>query len=539
MRFPEFKENWLKRKFSEIADFYKGCGISKEQLSSDGNECILYGELYTTYKNETINKVISKTDIDTTGLFLSKKNDVIIPASGETPIDIATACCINKDNILLGSDLNVIRLKFDNGSFISCQLNGKRKFDIAKIAQGASIVHLHNDDLKKLIIYTPIMLDEEEKIINLFNFIDQKIETQSKIIKEHKSLKKLIENICSEIINIILLLIPSRMLKIIFYILKLIMTIIKEVKNMVKRKNISEVSNLWKEEKRSYIKKSSYSAYLLLLENHLLPYFGVKTEIEEKDVQQFVLKKLNEGLSQKSIKDMIIVLKMIIRYGVKQKLLDYSEIEIKFPSENERTELEILTRQDHKKLLDYLEKYFTFKNLGIYICLSTGMRIGEICGLRWSDIDCDDGIIKVRRTLQRVYIITENGRHTEIVIDTPKTKNSIRDIPMTSDLLRLIKPIKKIVKEDFYVVTNDEKPTEPRTYRNYYKKLLKKLQIHDLKFHGLRHSFATRCIECKCDYKTVSVILGHSNISTTLNLYVHPNLEQKKKCVNQMFRSLR
>lgn len=110
---------------------------------------------------------------------------------------------------------------------------------------------------------------------------------------------------------------------------------------------------------------------------------------------------------------------------------------------------------------------------------------------------------------------------------------------MTQDLLRILKPLKKIVNDEFFVLTNDSKPTEPRTYRNYYKRLMKRLGIPELKFHGLRHSFATRCIEGKCDYKTVSVILGHSNISTTLNLYVHPNLEQKKKCINQMNRSLK
>ena len=316
------------------------------------------------------------------------------------------------------------------------------------------------------------------------------------------------------------------------------MTIVKEVKNMVKRKNFYEVANLWKEDKRQYIKKSSYSVYLLLLENHLLPYFGKKTEIIEKDVQQFVLLKINDGLSQKSIKDMIIVLKMIVKFGVKHKLLEFSEFEIKFPNDNDKIDLEVLTKQDHKKILEYLEKHFTFKNLGIYICLTTGMRIGEVCGLRWSDIDCDKGIIQVRRTVQRIYVITENERHTEILIDTPKTKNSIRDIPMTRELLRIMKPMRKVVNEKFYVITNEDKPTEPRTYRNYYKRLMRRLQIKDLKFHGLRHSFATRCIESKCDYKTVSVILGHSNISTTLNLYVHPNLEQKRRCVNQMLRSL-
>lgn len=167
------------------------------------------------------------------------------------------------------------------------------------------------------------------------------------------------------------------------------------------------------------------------------------------------------------------------------------------------------------------------------------MRIGEVCALTWDDVDVNNGVICIRKTIQRVYILDEGARYTELLIDTPKTKNSVRDIPMTQDLLRILKPLKKIVNGEYFVLSNDSKPTEPRTYRNYYKRLMKRLGIPDLKFHGLRHSFATRCIEGKCDYKTVSVILGHSNISTTLNLYVHPNLEQKKKCINQMNRSLK
>ena len=190
LRFPEFTGSWLKRRFYDIADFYKGSGISKDQLSLEGIECILYGELYTTYKTETINEIKSKTNINTKGLFFGKKNDVIIPASGETPIDIATACCVCKDNVLFGGDLNVIRLKTDNGSFISCQLNGKRKIDIAKIAQGASIVHLHNDDLKKLYLYTPSDLREQTRIVDVLNLIDERIETQSKIIEDLEILKK-------------------------------------------------------------------------------------------------------------------------------------------------------------------------------------------------------------------------------------------------------------------------------------------------------------------------------------------------------------
>lgn len=305
------------------------------------------------------------------------------------------------------------------------------------------------------------------------------------------------------------------------------------------KKRISEVITHWKADKKQYVKKSSFSAYTLLIENHLQPVFGDRFNIEETDVQSFVFQKLEAGLSHKTIKDILIVLKMILKFGAKHKWLDYIPFDIQFPTEREKHNIEVLSRSDQKKIMTYIQEHFTFRNLGVYICLSAGMRIGEVCALTWEDIDTDNGIISVSRTIQRIYVIEEGLRKTELILDTPKTKNSIREIPINKDLLKILKPFKKIVNSSFFVLTNDAKPTEPRTYRSYYKNLMKELNMPELKFHGLRHSFATRCIESNCDYKTVSVLLGHSNISTTLNLYVHPNMEQKKKAIEQMFKALR
>lgn len=305
------------------------------------------------------------------------------------------------------------------------------------------------------------------------------------------------------------------------------------------KKRISEVITLWKADKKQYVKKSSFSAYTLLIENHLQPVFGNQFIIEETDVQNFVFQKLESGLSHKTIKDILIVLKMILKFGAKHKWLDYTPFDIQFPTEREKHNIEVLSRADQKKIMSYIQEHFTFRNLGVYICLSAGMRIGEVCALTWQDIDTDNGVISVNRTIQRIYVIEEGNRRTELILDTPKTKNSIREIPISKDLLKILKPFKKIVNPSFFVLTNDAKPTEPRTYRSYYKNLMKELNMPELKFHGLRHSFATRCIESNCDYKTVSVLLGHSNISTTLNLYVHPNMEQKKKAIEQMFKALR
>ena len=302
-------------------------------------------------------------------------------------------------------------------------------------------------------------------------------------------------------------------------------------------KNFLYVANLWQQEKKQYVKVSTYSAYHLLLMNHLIPEFGDKVDIQEKDVQEYVLKELRKGLSEKTIKDILIVLKMILKFGVKHGYFEYRQIDIKFPTTHDKKQIEVLTRENQRKLMDYLKDNFTFKNIGIFICLSTGLRIGELCALRWSDIDVEEGVIKVRHTIQRIYFTEGENNYTKLMIDTPKTKESMREIPLSSDLLKIIKSISKVVNDNYFVLTNEDTPTEPRTYRNYYKRILKKLDIPYIKFHGLRHSFATRCIESNNDYKTVSVILGHSNITTTLNLYVHPNKEQKKKCINRMLKS--
>jgi len=191
LRFPEFEGEWQEKRLSDIADLSKGIGISKDQLSADGEPCILYGELYTKYKSETIKEVISKTNIDNTKLVKSKANDVIIPCSGETAEEIATARCVLKDDILLGGDLNIIRLHGYDGSFMSYQLNGKRKYDIAKVAQGVSVVHLYGEHLKNIKTINP-SLNEQKKIANLLSLLDERISTQNKIIEDLKKLKSAI-----------------------------------------------------------------------------------------------------------------------------------------------------------------------------------------------------------------------------------------------------------------------------------------------------------------------------------------------------------
>ena len=191
LRFPEFQGEWEKCKLWDIATLTKGSGISKDQRSATGTPCILYGELYTTYKSEVIDYVVSKTDISDKNLVRSCANDIIIPSSGETAIDISTARCVLSPDVLLGGDLNIIRLKDGDGRFFSYQLNGVRKHDIAKIAQGVSVVHLYGESIKGLTVSFPSN-KEQQKISTLLSLIDERIATQSKLIEDLKKLKSAI-----------------------------------------------------------------------------------------------------------------------------------------------------------------------------------------------------------------------------------------------------------------------------------------------------------------------------------------------------------
>ena len=191
LRFPEFNGEWEKKRISEFCTLLKGTGISKDQLSTNGNPCILYGELYTKYKAEIINEVLSCTELDANTLVKSKVNDVIIPCSGETAIDIATARYVPFDDVLLGGDLNILRSNKVNGSFLAYQLNGKRKYDIARVAQGVSVVHLYGEHLKNIVISLPV-IEEQQKISRLLHLLDERIATQNKIIEDLKKLKSAI-----------------------------------------------------------------------------------------------------------------------------------------------------------------------------------------------------------------------------------------------------------------------------------------------------------------------------------------------------------
>ena len=307
-----------------------------------------------------------------------------------------------------------------------------------------------------------------------------------------------------------------------------------------KQMTIAECMDIWIKNEHNYIKESSYALYLTIIEKHLKVYFKNRkiNTISNKDFESFILNKLKfgrldgkGGLSRKTVKDMVIILKAVLNFAMKQKIIKRKDFDYKIPQDKTLKKVDIFTFEERLKIFKYAKNHLDNKTLGILICLCTGLRIGEICALKWEDIDLRNGFININHTIQRIY--TSKIKKSKIVISSPKTENSRRKIPIASELNLILEKFDR--NKDFYVISGSKKYIEPRTYRKFFKKILTILNISKLKFHSLRHTFATQAIENNIDYKTISEILGHSCVNITLNLYIHPNLEYKKKCMNVIF----
>ena len=194
----------------------------------------------------------------------------------------------------------------------------------------------------------------------------------------------------------------------------------------------------------------------------------------------------------------------------------------------------ILNKREKNKLEKYCLNENTSKSFGVVICLNIGLRIGELCALKWKNIDVDKREIKVRKTLQRIY--DEETGKTKIIIDTPKSKKSVRNIPISNKLYEILKNAKKGTSDNSFFLTGEiNQFIEPRGYENIYKDILKKAKIQkQYKFHVLRHTFSSNCIEAGMDIKSLSELLGHASVEITLNKYVHSSYKLKKKYLEKL-----
>ena len=295
----------------------------------------------------------------------------------------------------------------------------------------------------------------------------------------------------------------------------------------------------WLIEKKDYIKESTYANYSNNIFNHIIPKLGNYTlnEINHKIIQDFLLelskngrKDNTGGLSEKTIKDITIIVKGSIKKGINEGKIKHIELSFNYPKDNKEKSIYILTKREQNKITNYVLDNINTKNIGFLISLYSGIRIGELCALQWKDIDFKNNKLIISKTIQRVYIKDKDKNVSKVIITTPKTKNANREIPINKDFIELLKPLK--TDKENYILSNNDKYIEPRTYRKYFNKILNELKIKHFNFHSLRHTFATNCISLGCDYKTVSELLGHANVNITLNLYVHPRYSQKKKCID-------
>jgi integrase len=297
---------------------------------------------------------------------------------------------------------------------------------------------------------------------------------------------------------------------------------------------------LWLESKKDFVKMSTYANYSMAAINHIIPSLGNYTinEISEPIVQETVIYWINNGkmagggLSKKTVKDMLSIIKLSLKAAARKKMISsIPDMDVVIPSSNSVGKVVTFNSDEQNKILSMVLESPSPRNVGVIISLLAGLRIGELCALKWSDINMENRTIHVTKTMQRLYLKELSGtRESRVIITPPKTRSSIRIVPISS---RLFLYLSAIVAEDSeaYVITGMKEFLEPRTYRSYYNRLLLRHGIEHVKFHGLRHTFATRCIEAGADCKTVSVLLGHASVNMTLNLYVHPGMDQKRKCV--------
>lgn len=294
--------------------------------------------------------------------------------------------------------------------------------------------------------------------------------------------------------------------------------------------------DLYLQNRKYAVKESTYEKYRRDINNHLKPYWE---NILVKDINSIFIEKYidylitagnintHKGLSSKTVKDIIVLLKSIIIYANQRELCSNHISYISVPKQK-KTIIQTLTREEQRILENYLYQNTDLTKMGVLLTLYTGLRLGEICALQWKNIDIKNQTIYIDKTIQRIY---DNGDHsTRIIFDTPKSDSSTRNIPIFTELSSLLKNMffSSDMPENYFFLTGDANYIEPRNFYRKYQTYLRDCGLPHYTFHCLRHTFATRAIECGFDPKSLSEILGHSNVKITLDRYVHPDFEIKK-----------
>lgn len=298
----------------------------------------------------------------------------------------------------------------------------------------------------------------------------------------------------------------------------------------------------WLESQRLNKKESTYAHYYQIIHAHLIPDIGfIKIEkMSTKLVEKYITQLLESGridgtggLSAKTVSDILAIIKATIEYANYNDYLLQCNLD-KVYIKQQNTEMRVLSIDEQQKLTLVLLEETDLTKFGVLLSLYTGIRIGEVCALKWENLNVVDGILSIKETMQRIKDTSSySTSKTKIVITEPKSKCSIRDIPLPSFITSIAKGFQ--CRKDAYVLTGEKnRYIEPRTMQNRFKALIRESQINDANYHTLRHTFATRCIEVGFELKTLSEIMGHSNVNITLNRYVHSSLALKKENMSKI-----
>jgi len=303
------------------------------------------------------------------------------------------------------------------------------------------------------------------------------------------------------------------------------------------KNNINTIEQATKDfllKSKSKLKESTFSKYSFICERHIIPYFeDMKLDaLNNESINKFIQDKLNDGglmgksLSPKTINDITSLLLQILR-DCCQLDIDIEKLSYK------QSDISIFTESEYSRLKAYFSIGLDSKKLGIIVTMLTGLRIGELCALKWENIDLDSRVITINKTIQRIKITDDVQKaKTKIIIDTPKSAASIRAIPIPEILLHKLKCFKS--KSNTYLLTNTTEYVEPRKYQRHFKSYLEACAVNYNNFHTLRHTFATMAISRGMDIKTLSILLGHSDVSFTMKRYVHPNMEHKREQIEKL-----
>lgn len=291
----------------------------------------------------------------------------------------------------------------------------------------------------------------------------------------------------------------------------------------------------WLSSIKESVKESTYVKYGSILKNHIRPYLGGydPKKLNNSVINRFASYLLTESaLAPKTTRDILTCLRSILRFSEKRFPGSIRSVDIRYPKEPQ-TEMRVLSVAEQRQLMRVLLNDMDFCKLGVILALMTGMRIGEICALRWCDIDLREKTIHIQGTMQRVSCDTTEGKKTHVVIGSPKSDRSSRTIPLTKQASMLCLRMRSENSAAF-VLTGSERFMEPRTLQNRLKRYTAECGLDGVHFHTLRHTFATRCVEVGFEIKTLSEILGHSSTKVTLDRYVHSSIELKRANMNKL-----